>query len=146
MDCPANASTTNDWIRSILPVAEVTSTLSAKLCSFPSSLSSNSHMGGKNLFISSLKPYVNFLGKLVENPFSPLGYGKALFHCCYLQLWNTWTKKCVLSICLYMRAFLLHFVSMCLQSSWEWMGFLCDWRGKGQQEWKTLFAFFFILL
>lgn len=78
MDCPANASTTNDWIRSILPVAEVTSTLSAKLCSFPSSLSSNSHMGGKNLFISSLKPYVNFLGKLVENPFSPLGYGKAL--------------------------------------------------------------------
>lgn len=65
------------------------------------------------------------------------------------------------SICLHMRVFLLHFVSMCLQSSWECFSCfsgllglclcvcLCDWRRKGQQVWKmrkTLFAFFLFTL
>jgi len=35
-------------------------------------------MGEKNLFIFSLKPNANFFAKLVENPFSPLSYRKAL--------------------------------------------------------------------
>lgn len=80
MNCAANASTASDWIHSVLPVAEVTSTLfvHSKLSWFPFHFSSNFHMGKKNIFISSLKPYVNFLGKLVESPFSPLSYGKAL--------------------------------------------------------------------
>lgn len=151
MNCTANASTANDWIHSILPVSEVTSTPTVQNCSFPL-FPSNSHIGKKKkkkIFSSlALKPYVNIFGKLVENLLSPLGYGKAHSFTVVISIFGTPEPR---NSCL---ALSMHgsvsasFVSV-FTGQLRTNLYFCDWRKKGQQKWKTkiiicIFSFYCI--